>query len=314
MYDRTYKLGREDEQLYIRELLQRRLRFSSRLMRRLKVEGGVYLNGEPARFRQKGVSGDVLQVLFPEEASYFEPEKIPLTIAYEDEDLLVVDKQPGLVIHPTKNYQSGTLANALAYRMQQLGQSYKIRFVNRLDRDTSGLVIVAKNAHSQKHIADQMQSSQLRKYYIAIVHGQPPDCEGTIDLPIAKDPGHAARRKVMADGLPSVTNYRVLERFDATDGRVAGYAVLRLELVTGRTHQIRVHLAHRGLPIAGDELYGSLFGYDQKCERIGRQALHACELTFLQPTSGEMLHIASDMPGDMEMCIRGLRSDSVAQP
>lgn len=313
-YHQTYKLTKEDEDLYVRELLVRRFQFSSRLLRKLKVEGGVFLNGRPVRFRHKGRAGDVLQVRFPEESSYFEPEDIPLAVVYEDEDLLVVDKQPGLVIHPTKNYQSGTLANALAHRMRLDGANYKIRFVNRLDRDTSGLVMIAKNAHCQKHISDQMKRNEVKKYYTTIVHGQPERDSGTIDLPVAKDPEHAARRKVMPEGLPSLTHYRVLERFCVQDGALPGYALLELQLVTGRTHQIRVHLTHIGLPIVGDELYGSLYGYEAGEDRMNRQALHAGGLVLAQPTSGQTIRLCSGLPDDMNACLEALRNDCSQLP
>lgn len=310
MDQQTYTLVKEDEELYIKELLQRRFHFSSRLIRKLKVEGGVFVNGKPARMRQKGRAGDVLRVSFPRESSYFGPEDIPLAVVYEDDDLLVLDKQPGLVVHPTKNYQTGTLANALAFHMQSRGVNYKIRFVNRLDRDTSGLILIAKNAHCQKDIADQMDRQQVRKCYRAIVHGQPEQDEGVIDLPIGKDPDHAARRKVMDQGSPSVTRYRVLERFAAGpgQGQIPGYSLLELILETGRTHQIRVHLSHMGWPVVGDELYGSLYGYTPENDRMKRQALHACELQLTQPSTGERIRIGADLPEDMRQCLQKIRS------
>ncbi|MFA7461798.1 MAG: RluA family pseudouridine synthase [Anaerovoracaceae bacterium] len=310
MSRQVYILVQEDEELYIKELLQRRFHFSSRLIRKLKVEGGVFVNDQPVRLRQKGRAGDVLQVRFPKEVSYFEPENIPLDVVYEDDDLLVVNKQPGLVVHPTKNYQTGTLANALAFFMQQSGKSFKIRFVNRLDRDTSGLILIAKNAHCQKHISDQMDRKQVRKCYRAIVHGGPDREEGIIDLPIHKDPDHVARRKVMDQGYPSVTRYRVLERFDSgtEQGRSSGYTLLELTLETGRTHQIRVHLSHRGWPVVGDELYGSLYGYTLENELMKRQALHAYELELTQPSIGERIRVKAELPEDMTQCLREIRS------
>lgn len=309
MDHKTYILTSEDETLYIKELLQRRFHFSSRLIRKLKVEGGVFVNEKPARMRQKARAGDVLRVRFPEESSYFEPEDIPLDVVYEDGDLLVINKQPGLVVHPTKNYQSGTLANALAFLMRQKGDDYKIRFVNRLDRDTSGLILVAKNAHCQKHISDQMDRQEVLKCYKAIVHGIPEEQEGTIDLPIGKDPEHAARRAVLESGYSSVTRYRVLERFAAGPGQgsVPGYTLLGLTLETGRTHQIRVHLSHKGWPVVGDELYGSLFGYTPENDLMKRQALHAFELELTQPSTGERISLRAALPGDMEACLRGLK-------
>ena len=310
MDHQTYILVEEDEELYIKELLQRRFHYSSRLIRKLKAEGGVSVNGKPARLRQKGRAGDVLRVRFPRESSYFEPEDIPLAVVYEDDDLLVVNKQPGLVVHPTKNYQTGTLANALAFWMQKREVDYKTRFVNRLDRDTSGLILIAKNAHCQKAIADQMDRQQVRKCYLAIVHGCPDQEEGIIDLPIDKDPDHAARRKVMDPGYASRTRYRVLERFagSAGGGQIPGYGLLELTLESGRTHQIRVHLSHMGWPVVGDELYGSLYGYTPENDLMKRQALHACELELTQPSTGERIRVEAELPEDMAQCLREIRS------
>ncbi|MCQ2561778.1 MAG: RluA family pseudouridine synthase, partial [Clostridia bacterium] len=202
--DINYILTTEDEGLYIKEILQRRFDFSSRLMRKIKVSGNIILNGMPARLRDKGIPGDSLLVSFPEETSYFEPENIPLDVVYEDKDLLIVNKQPWLVVHPTKNYQSGTLANALAWKLKEENVNYKIRFVNRLDRDTSGLVIVAKNAHCQDFLSAESEKNRTVKKYKAIVHGIV-EKDLVIDEPIDKDPNHKARRMVRPDGYPSVT-------------------------------------------------------------------------------------------------------------
>ncbi|MCR4805673.1 MAG: RluA family pseudouridine synthase, partial [Clostridia bacterium] len=154
--DIAYTVAPEDEGLYVKEILQRRFAVSSRLMRKIKVSGEIALDGRPARLRERPYAGQRLTVAFPQESSYFEPEDIPLDVVYEDDDLLAVNKQPFLVVHPTKNYQSGTLANALAFRLSQRGESWKIRFVNRLDRDTSGLILVAKNGHAQDALSRQM--------------------------------------------------------------------------------------------------------------------------------------------------------------
>jgi len=305
----TYELKKEDEDLYVKEILQRRFHFSSRLMRKLKIEGGIFLNGKDARLKEKGRAGDVLSVVYPSETSYFEPENIPLDIVYEDVDLLVVNKQPGLVVHPTKNYQQGTLANALAFYLSQKGEIYKIRFVNRLDRDTSGLVIIAKNSHCQDFLVKEMKENRIEKLYVAIVHGVVEEDEGTIDLPIDKDENHVARRTVIGGGYDSVTHYKVLERFYPEDPSAAGegYTLLSLKLDTGRTHQIRVHLTHIGHPIVGDELYGELLGHGEVPEWMPRQALHAASLAFRQPSSGELLRIVSEMPADMKNCLERIR-------
>ena len=249
MADISYVLTKEDEQYYIKELLRKRLLFSSRLVRKIKVEGEVFLNDKPAKLLYKGKAGDVLRAVYPEEESYFEPENIPIEIAYEDDDLLVVNKPAGLIVHPTKNFQEGTLANAIAWHIQERGEHYKLRFVNRLDMNTSGLVIVAKNPHCQDFLMHEMDANRVRKIYKAVVYGNVAEegFEGTVDAPIDKDPNHVARRIVTESGYPSVTHYKVLENYN-------GYSLLELKLDTGRTHQIRVHMTHLGHPVAGDDL------------------------------------------------------------
>ncbi len=305
-----YRLTEEDEGLYTREILQRRLGFSGRLIKKIKYEGELYLNNVTVKLREKGRAGDLLTAVCPEESSWFEPEDIPLDIVYEDGDLLIVNKQPGLVVHPTKNYQSGTLANALAFLLAQREESFKIRFVNRLDRDTSGLVIVAKNAHAQDFLSEEMEKDRVDKRYIAVVHGIVAE-DGTVDAPIDKDPSHAARRHVTLLGYPSVTHYEVLERFctePGTTGSIDGYSLLRLKLDTGRTHQIRVHMSHIGHPLVGDELYGGLFGYDVPPAWMPRQALHAQSLELTQPVSGERIRAEAPVPADIARCLEHIRS------
>ena len=310
----TYVWTKEDEGLYVKEVLQRRFAVSSRLMRKIKTSGQIALDGHAARLRDKGRPGQTLTVAFPEESSYFEPEDIPLDVVYEDSDLLVVNKQPFLVVHPTKNYQSGTLANALAYRLQEKGERWKIRFINRLDRDTSGLVLVAKNGHAQDAVSSQMEKGTTVKKYLALVHGLFEEPDGRVDLPIDKDPDHKARRMVRADGYPSTTLYRVLQSWDVPDlgpdfapwagePRIGGYSLVELTLLTGRTHQIRVHMTHLGHPIAGDELYGQLYGYEAGTDVLDRQALHAYSLRLAQPMTGEPIELKTAMPADMAECI-----------
>ena len=312
--DITYRLTEADEGLYVKEVLQRRFSLSSRLMRKIKISGQIALDGQKARLRDKGRSGQMLTVSFPKESSYFDPENIPLDVVYEDDDLLVVNKQPFLVVHPTKNYQSGTLANALAYRLQERGESWKIRFINRLDRDTSGLVLVAKNGHAQDAVSAQMEQGTTEKKYLALVHGLFEETEGRIDAPIDKDPDHKARRMVREDGYPSVTLYKVLDSWNVPDlgpdftpwqgaKRIDGYSLVELTLLTGRTHQIRVHLTHLGHPIAGDELYGQLFGYEAGTDVLNRQALHAYSLRLNQPLTGGPIHLQTPMPDDIKACI-----------
>lgn len=300
MANYEYILTKEDEALYVKEILQRRLSFSSRLRRKLKITGGIFINGAPVWLNARAKAGDVLTVDFPEEESYFEPQDLPVGIAYEDDDLLIADKPAGMVVHPTKNFQDGTLANALAWHIKQSGRSWKVRFVNRLDMNTSGLVIAAKNAHAQDFLNHEMDKGRVKKIYIALAHGilgVPGYC-GTVDAPIDKDPSHVARRHVTPDGYPSVTHYRVLQTFAPREGAPDGFSLLALRLGTGRTHQIRVHMTHIGHPLVGDDLYDAVCGYGET-PWMPRQALHAAHLEFQHPVSGEPVIADAPLPDDI---------------
>ena len=306
-YDAFYVCTEQDDSRLIKEILNLRMKISSHLMRKLKVNGGIFLNGNHAGVRERVKDGDTVGILYPEEQSYFEPQDIPLDIVYEDDDLMIINKQAGLIVHPTYNFPTGTLANALVYRMNITGSIYKPRFVNRLDMWTSGLVIVGKNAHCQDHLSKEMAENRVEKKYVAIVHGIT-DPSGTIDLPILRDPNHKARRMVSPDGYPSVTHFKTLETFDIKDsGQIEGYSVVELKLDTGRTHQIRVHMTHIGHPLVGDELYAQLYGYSENPEWMPRQALHAKSLMFSHPSDGHLVNVSSAIPSDMQNCIDLLR-------
>jgi 23S rRNA pseudouridine1911/1915/1917 synthase len=298
-YDLIYRSDEADERFSIREILKRRLSISARLLRRLKYGGGVRLNGAPVRMNAHAQAGDVVTVLFPAEESGFAPEPIPIRVVYEDADLLVIDKQAGIVVHPTKGHPAHTIANGLMHRMEADGERYKIRFVNRLDMDTTGLLVVGKNAYCQEDFARQAAENGVLKRYEAIVTGLVAAEEGRISLPIGKAAEDGIRRIVRADGFPAETRYRVTERFAC--GR--GYTRLSLELGTGRTHQIRVHLAHIGHAVVGDALYGEAAPLLSE-----RQTLHAAELVFRHPRTKARLRLAAPLPADMESLLARLRA------
>ncbi|MDR2133033.1 MAG: RluA family pseudouridine synthase [Clostridiales Family XIII bacterium] len=298
-YDLLYRATEADECFKIREILKRRLSVSARLRRRLQYGGGVCLNGLPVRMNARAARGDAITVSFPEEESGFASESIPICVVYEDADMLVIDKQAGFVVHPTKGHPAHTLANGLTRRMEERGERYKIRFVNRLDMDTTGLLVVGKNAYCQEDFARQAAAGGVAKRYEAIVTGLVPEDAGKINLPIGKAVEDELRRVVREDGFPSETRYRVLERF----ARGRGYTRLSLELVTGRTHQIRVHMAHIGHAVAGDALYGGAAP-----RLIDRQALHAAELVFRHPRTKETLRFTAPLPADMEKMLETLRA------
>lgn len=287
----TYTVTREDEQKErpVKELLRHQFNFSSRLRTKIKKHRGVTLNGSPADPWVVPKAGDVIAISIPDETSYFEPESIPITSIYEDDDLLIINKQPGIVVHPTNGHPDHTIANGVTQYMLDTNQAFKIRFINRLDRDTSGLLALGKNSHAQDGFVKQMKSGLVEKKYLAVVKGIFPEDEGTIDQPLGRPDPDQVHRGVVAGGHPSITHFRVVKRY------ASGYTLLELILETGRTHQIRVHLSHLGYPIVGDTLYGTA---DDSL--IKRQALHAESLSFLHPVTGKPLTLSAPLPEDME--------------
>lgn len=297
MTDFIHKVTKEDEGLELREIMRAHFDFSARLRNKIKREKLVMLNGVSTPGWIKPDVGDVIKVTLPDETSGFEPQDIPINIVFEDDDLILINKQPNLTVHPTKGHPSGTVANALMYYMEQTGESFKIRFVNRLDMDTSGLLVVAKNAYCQNDYTKQMKENTVEKRYLSVVKGIVEADSGIIDLPIGRpDPEHV-KRGVMEDGAPSVTHYKVLERFPES-----GYTLVELLLETGRTHQIRVHMSHIGHPVLGDWLYGG-----ENILLIGRQALHAARLTFTHPITKERLTFEAPLPDDIQNVLNQLK-------
>lgn len=290
----TYIVTNEDveKELQIKELLRYKFNFSSRLRTKIKKHRGVSLNGAPVDPWMVPNAGDILAISIPDEISYFPPEPIAILPVYEDDDLLIINKQPGVVVHPTNGHPDHTIANGLTQYMLDTGQSFKIRFINRLDRDTSGLLALGKNSHAQDGFVKQMKAGLVEKKYLAIVKGIIPDDQGTIDEPLGRPDPDRVHRGVVAGGNPSVTHYRVISRFES------GYTLLELILETGRTHQIRVHLSHMGYPIVGDTLYGTA---DDNL--IKRQALHAKSLSFLHPVTGKPLNLEAALPEDMVLLL-----------
>ena len=295
MAEFKHTVTKEEEGKEVKDIMRMHFDFSSRLRNKIKREKLVFLNGEVTQGWYKVAVGDVVSVDLPEEKSNFPAQDIPLYPVYEDDDLLLLNKQPGLIVHPTKGHPVGTVANALMHYQEIHHQSWKIRFVNRLDMDTSGLLIVAKNAYCQNDLTNQMKGNHLKKTYVAIVSGVIEEDSGTVDLPIGRPDPIDVRRGVMADGAPSVTHYKVLERF-------RNYTLLELKLETGRTHQIRVHMSHIGHPVLSDHLYG-----EEKPYIIERQALHAKELTFQHPATGEPMTVTAPLPEDMKKAIETIR-------
>lgn len=290
------------EGILIREFLKEELELSSRLIRSASKEQRILVNSKPVRMRHILHKGDLVTIkLNKKENQNITPEKMPINIVYEDEDILVVNKEPNMVVHPTKSYQSGTLANGVLYYFKESGQDCIVRLVSRLDMDTSGLIIIGKNQFAHMSLSKEMQENKLEKRYLAIVHGNLEKKEGTIDAPIYRpeeSENKGIKRIVDDRGQRSITHYKVIESYEDAD-------LVECKLETGRTHQIRVHLSYLNHPIFGDSLYG----YDTEEEKllIPRQALHAYGLDFKSPRTKERLSLRAEMPKDMKNLINKLK-------
>lgn len=289
-----WKIEKKNEGMLIREFLLKEKTISKRALTSIKFEGGdILLNGCHATVRQVLQEGDYLVIQFPPEICNdgITAERIPLKIVYEDEFILVINKPPFMASIPSREHQSGTLANALIYYYQQIGLSSTIHIVNRLDRDTSGLMIVAKNSFIHSLFALEQKSKSIHRLYEAVVHGVVAEDRGTIDAPIGRKEISIIEREVRDDGQRAVTHYEVKKR-DKNMSLVA------LKLETGRTHQIRVHMSYLGHPLVGDDLYGG------KREFIARQALHSKHLRFFHPILEKEMEFTVPLPEDMMELVR----------
>lgn len=301
-----YIVTEEDKGIPVKGLIRQRFTFSSRMRTKLKYQNLVHLNGEEVAGWITPNIGDILTIDLPDEKSDFPAEDIPVYPVFEDEDILILNKQPGVTVHPTKGHPSHTLANGLMKYMADTNQSFKIRFVNRLDMDTSGLLIVAKNAHAQEEITKQMKANTTEKRYKAVVNGLVADDVFTINLPIGRpDPESIARCVMEEGGYDSVTHVKVLERYPDDSHPSGGYTMVELRLETGRTHQIRVHMSHIGHPLVGDQLYGAENG-----DLFARQALHSYHLTINHPITKERMTVDAPLPQDIQDLIHHIKNQT----
>ena len=282
----------------------------ARLQRLIENED-VIVNGKTARPSYKLRDGDEIEVeLVAPPIDNFTPENIPLDIVYEDETLVVVNKPAGLVVHPGAGTSSGTLANALAYHFQKLpGTGVRPGIVHRLDRDTSGLLVAAKTEAALENLSDQFRDRSVYKSYVALVHGRVLSNSGKIDQPLARDPSNRTRMAVVRAGRNALTLYRVRRAFDR-------FTLLDIELKTGRTHQIRVHLAWLKHPVVGDETYGG--GRDNTIRdprlragirNLNRHFLHAEKLGFKHPITGEFVKFESTLPPELTDLLTRIDAD-----
>lgn len=272
----------------VKEVLKAEFSMSDRLLLKLKKLDKIYLNGNVTSVNHSVLENDSIECYldYEEDNSNIVPTEMPLNIIYEDEAYIVVSKNAGIPVHPSMDHYTDSLSNGIAFYFNQIGLKKKIRPVNRLDKDTSGIVIFAKNEYIQECLVRQMKSKEFIKKYIAVVDGNLDNLEGTINAPIARKEGSIIERCVSATGDIAITHYKVLKREPDFD-------IVECILGTGRTHQIRVHFAYLGHSLLGDTLYGT------SSNLINRQALHAYEVEFIHPLSKKKVKYIATVPEDL---------------
>jgi len=295
---------------YVVRLLTRHTR--SQIQRWIR-EGAITVNGKEVKAGHHLVAGDVVLVVEPEPTpSVLEPVAMPLQVRYEDTDCVVVDKPAGMVVHPATSHRRDTLVNGLLDRYPELAQMIepdaptgaRPGIVHRLDKDTSGLLVVARHEAARKALQAQFKARQVGKVYRTLLHGRLGEQQGQIVLPLGRDPHNRQRMAVVPDGREAITEYEVESFLLMPHGTRESFTLARVRLVTGRTHQIRVHFAHLGHPVVGDAVYGH-----RKTRAVcPRQFLHACRLTFMQPTDGTPVTVESPLPADLEEVLARLEA------
>ena len=306
----TQRVDPADAGLRIDKYLAERADLTRSAAVRMLEEGDVSVSGASVSKNYKVKAGDEIEIRYPEpEPDTALPENIPLDVVYEDNDIIVINKPVGMVVHPAAGNPSGTLVNALLYHckgsLSGIGGVLRPGIVHRIDKDTSGLLVVAKNDRAHLHLAEQIKEHSAHRIYRAVCVGNVKEDEGTIDLPIGRHPTDRKRMAVIHDpdreARDAVTHYRVLSRFAGRALWGNAFTYIECKLETGRTHQIRVHMAAKGHPLLGDEVYGGAstpFGARHKSLICG-QTLHACELHLTHPTTGERMHFTAPEPPEM---------------
>ena len=285
-----YIIDEAGDGLRIEQYLRRKGYSGQNLAEIKRMPQSVLVNGEHYYMKQELNTGDHLSIHICETkcSEKIPPVQIPLDIVYEDEDIIVINKPAGMPIHPSLNNYTNSMANALAWYYQEQGKPFIFRCCNRLDRDTSGLTVVAKHLVSGNILSDMVRRRDIHREYLAIVRGHVSPEAGTINAPLARKPGTIIERTVdWEQGETAITHYRLVEERN-------GHSLISLRLETGRTHQIRIHMKYLGYPLIGDYLY------NPDMEYIGRQALHSHRLSFTHPITGEPMEFTAPLPKDME--------------
>ena len=286
----------ENKYQSINQILKQKFKISARLQHKLITSKQIFLNGNQADSRIAPQINNVITVNldFNEESENIIPTPIPLNIIYEDEALLILDKPAGIAVHPSISHYTDSLANGVKYYFDTIGLKRKIRPVNRLDLNTSGLIVFAKNEYVQECLIQQMQTNEFKKEYLAIVHGIFENVQGTINLPIARKENSIIERCISENGQEAITHYEVLKTSN-------DLSLVHCILQTGRTHQIRAHMSAIGHPLVGDTLYGSNFS-----DSITRQALHSYKISFIHPISHQIVSFTSELPDDIKSSIEAI--------
>lgn len=271
-------------------IAQKNDKLSRSMIQKLIEDGEILVNGQTKKISYKVHNGDEIEINIPEpKETNIKPQNIPVEVIYEDSDIIVVNKPKGMVVHPANGNPDGTLVNAILAlckdNLSGIGGEIRPGIVHRLDKDTSGLLIIAKNDLAHKNISEQIKNRQVKKIYIALVKGNVAEDEATIDMPIGRSTKDRKKMAVRKDGKTAITHFKVLKRYNK-------YTLLEIKIDTGRTHQIRVHMAEIGHPVVGDMVYSSgknEFG-------IEGQMLHAKSLDFKHPVTGKEMHLEADLP------------------
>lgn len=284
-----WTVAKAHEGMLVRDYLQQVHGFSRRILKAIKFDGGAILvNGVPQHVRIRLMPGDIVSIRFPKEeiGPYMQPEEMPLVIVYEDDELMVIDKPAGVATIPSMNQPTGTIANGVLAYYRNKNIPYTVHIVTRLDRDTSGLMLIAKHRYSHSLLAKMQKAHIVKRRYKAVVEGRLPNKTGTINQPIGRKEGSIIERTVSEGGKHAITHFRVADE-------TALHSLVDINLETGRTHQIRVHFSYMGHPLAGDDLYGG------STAAIQRQALHCYWISIVHPITKEELKFYSAIPEDM---------------